>query len=149
MQRRLDSERELHNRHFASRASDCAGRPPLLAHPELLRPRRRYQPAGERLLFDEQRVYSYLASFTLSRKVSSKGQIQLGGRLRSVGSRLANQTVNVRCDADSREWLVTSDDGVELKRLSIDGLDVFSLTGLSEEASVELAPIQLTLPLAA
>lgn len=37
LQRRLDSERELHNTLFASRASDCQGRPPLVAHPDLLR----------------------------------------------------------------------------------------------------------------
>ncbi|HJZ45958.1 MAG TPA: helix-turn-helix domain-containing protein [Roseiflexaceae bacterium] len=40
LQQRLDTEREMHNRFFASRASECAGRPALLAHPELLRPRR-------------------------------------------------------------------------------------------------------------
>ena len=33
LQQRLDIEREQHNGWFPSRASDCAGRPPLLAHP--------------------------------------------------------------------------------------------------------------------
>jgi len=149
LQHRLDSERELHNRHFASRASDCGGRPPLVAHPELLRPRRRYQPDWERALFDEERVYAYLATIPLSRKVSSKGQIQLGGRSRSVGSRFANQTVTVRCEAASREWVVTDADGVELKRLPIEGLDTSSLTGVPAEETLEFPPIQLTLPLAA
>jgi hypothetical protein len=101
------------------------------------------------VLFDEERVYAYLATTTLSRKVSSKGQIQLGGRSRSVGSRFANQTVTVRCEAASREWVVINADGVELKRLSIEGLDTCSLTGLPAEETLELPPIQLTLPLAA
>jgi hypothetical protein len=57
LQMRLDLEREQHNAWFPSRASDCAGRPPLRAHPELLMPRRPYQPFWERELFDEQRVY--------------------------------------------------------------------------------------------
>jgi hypothetical protein len=62
LQGRLDAERELHNQHFASRASNCAGRPPLVAHAELLQPRRPYRPEWERALFDMQRVYRYSSS---------------------------------------------------------------------------------------
>jgi transposase-like protein len=149
LQQRLDAERELHNRSFACRASDCAGRPPLLAHPELLRPRREYHLEWERALFDEQRVYAYLATVSLTRKVTSTGQIHLYGVLRSVGRGLAGQSVSVQCEARTRVWVVSQADGTELKRLPIEGMDVISLTGIADTPSVELPPIQLTLPLAA
>jgi transposase InsO family protein len=149
LQQRLDTERELHNQVFASRASDCRGRPPLRAHPELLRARRPYRMEWERALFDEQRVYAYVASIPLTRKVSKSGQIQLGGQSRSVGRAYAEQTVRVQCDAATREWVVTAADGMEIKRLSIQGLDVTSLTGIAEQPSEQQLPLQLTLPLAA
>lgn len=149
LQQRLDSERDLHNCFFASRASDCRGRPPLLAHPELLRPRRPYRVEWERALFDQQRVYAYLASIPLNRKVSKTGQIQLGGQARSVGRAYAAQTVTVQCDPHTREWVVSVTDQGEVKRLAIHGLDVTSLTGIPDIPTVDLPPIQLTLPLAA
>ena len=117
LQQRLDIEREQHNRCFPSRASDCAGRPPLVAHPELLRPRRPYRLECERQLFDLQRVYDYLATIRLERKVSSTGQIQLRGQSRGVGRALGGQTVIVQCDAEAHEWVVHQADGLELKRL--------------------------------
>jgi transposase-like protein len=149
LQQRLDTERDLHNRFFASRASDCAGRPPLLAHPELLRPRRPYRLEWERVLFDEQRVYAHLAMVSLTRKVTSTGQIHLYGALRSVGRGLAAQTVTVRCDPQARVWVVTQADGAEVKRLPVQGMDVTALTGIAAIPAVDLPPIQLTLPLAA
>lgn len=149
LQQRLDAERELHNHYFPSRASDCAGRPPLLAHPELLRPRRPYRVEWERALFDEQRVYDYLASIPLERKVSRTGQIQLCGRSRSVGRAIAGQVVRVECDALRREWVVRLISGVEVKRLPIVGLDAPSLTGIADVKAHDLPPLQLTLPLAA
>jgi hypothetical protein len=38
---------------------------------------------------------------------------------------------------------------MEIKRLSIQGLDVTSLTGIAEQPSEQQLPLQLTLPLAA
>ena len=149
LQARLDSERELHNRWFPSRASDCAARPPLVAHPELLRPRRPYAPERELELFDEQRVYDYLAGIALERKVSRSGQIQLGGQARSVGRAAAGQVVRVVCDAATRAWVVRVTNDVEIKRLPIHGLDATSLTGIAERSLHELPPLQLTLPLVA
>jgi hypothetical protein len=149
LQQRLDSEREQHNRWFPSRASDCAGRPPLLAHPELQHPRRPYRLECERQLFDLQRVYDYVATIPLERKVSSTGQIQLRGRACGVGRAYAGQTVIVQCDSSSHEWVVKQPDGVAVKRLPIGGLDVTALTGITDVPMPDLLPIQLTLPLAA
>lgn len=149
LQERLDSEREMHNRWLPSRASDCAGRPPLVAHPELLRPRRPYALEQERALFDEQRVYDYLAGIGLERKVSSAGQVQIGGQSRSVGRAAAGQVVKVVCDATTREWVVRVANDVEIKRLPIQGLDATTLTGITEVSMHDLPPLQLTLPLVA
>jgi len=149
LQQRLDIEREQHNRFFPSRASDCAGRPPVMAHPELLRPRRPYRLECERQLFDEQRVYDYLATIDLERKVSSTGQIQLRGRSRAVGRAYAGQSVIVQCDSQTHDWVVNLADGSYVKRLPIDGLDVTTLTGITDMPRADLPPIQLTLPLAA
>lgn len=146
LQARLDAERAQYNRLFPALASDCAGRPPLLAHPELRHPRRPYRPECERQLFDGQRVYDYLATFLLERKVSQVGQIQLGGHSLGVGRAYAGQKLLVRCDPQAREWMVWTPDGVEVARLPIQGLDVASLTGLPDTPSPELSPIQLTLP---
>jgi transposase-like protein len=149
LQARLDCEREMHNRWLPSRASDCAGRSPLVAHPELLRPRRPYAIERERELFDEQRVYDYLAGIVLERKVSRSGQIQLGGRSRSVGRAASGQLVQVVCDAAHREWVVRVASDEEIKRLSIHGFDVSRLTGIAEGSTHDLPPLQLTLPLVA
>jgi putative transposase len=149
LQQRLDIEREQHNRWFPSRASDCAGRPPLVAHPELLRPRRAYRLEWEQHLFDLQRVYDYLMTIPLERKVSSTGQIQLRGRSCSVGRAYAGQTVLVQCDAQTHEWVVQQQDGVAVKRLPISGLEVTALTGITDVPLPELPAIQLTLPFVA
>jgi transposase InsO family protein len=149
LQARLDQERDMHNRWLPSRASDCAGRPPLVAHTELLRPRRPYALEQERELFDEQRVYDYLAGIELERKVSRTGQIQLGGRSRSVGRAAAGQMIRVVCDASRREWVVRIASGDEIKRLTIHGFDVGQLTDIMDEPMHNLPPLQLTLPLVA
>jgi hypothetical protein len=146
LQQRLDLEREQHNVWFPSRASDCHGRPPLRAHPELLQPRRPYRPECERQLFDIERVYVYLATIRLERKVSSTGQIQLSGRSRSVGRAYAGQAVWVGCDPHAHQWVVSSTAGAELARLSIDEVTVSALTGLPDEPAPMVIPIQLTLP---
>ncbi len=88
LQQALDRERQLHNTQFPTHASDCAGQSPLMAHPELLNPRRYYQPEIELALFDLQRVYDYLATFTFTRTVSDAGQVSLGRQIYSLGKQL-------------------------------------------------------------
>lgn len=153
LQQALDRERHLHNALFPSRASDCAGRPPLVAHPELLYPRRAYPPDGELALFDLQRVFDFLAEFVLPRRVSSTGVVSLGRRLYSVGRCHAGKTVQVQCDPLTREWVFwekapaeASGTEHELGRRPVKGLDVLSLTGLAPAAIVLAQAVQLTLP---
>lgn len=63
-----------------SSAKNCQGRTPIEAYPELLSPTRSYSLHEELTLFDSRRIDSNLVSLSWSRKVSEKGQIQLGGR---------------------------------------------------------------------
>lgn len=150
LQQALDRERKVHNQLFPSLASDCAGHAPLVAHPELLAPRRYYQPELELALFDLQRVYDYLATFTFERKVSSSAQVSLGRQMYSLGKKLVREqgveTVLARFDAHHGEWVFYTKAGKELARRPPKGLDVRDLTGLDPSYVSVTQPVQLTFP---
>lgn len=150
LQQALDRERKVYNHWFPSRASDCAGRPPLTAHPELLRPRRPYQPEQELALFDIQHVYDYLATFTFKRKVSASGQVSLGRRMYSLGKKLVRErkieTVLARFDPIDKQWVFLTEAKAELVRRPPKGLNIQTLTGLEPQAVELPQPLQLTLP---
>jgi hypothetical protein len=57
--------------------------------------------------------------------------------------------VIVQCDSKTHEWVVHLADSTYVKRLPIDGLDVTTLTGITDMPLADLPPVQLTLPLAA
>jgi hypothetical protein len=152
-QQALDRERNLHNLEFPSRASGCNGNPPLQAHPELLHARRPYHPQQEAILFDMQRVYHYLAGFTFERKVNRNGQVTLKGHHYTVGLAHKEKQIYVRLDEQTQEWIFLERDEQgqdhELSRRPLFGIDFCSLTGLEKPVClVDLAPIQLMLPLA-
>lgn len=153
-QQALDRERDIYNHQFPSRASDCNGQSPLQAHPALLRPRRPYQPNWEVLLFDLQRVFDFLATFTFERKVNRNGQVTLKGHHYTVGLSHRDKYIQVRLDANTQEWLFLERDEQgqerELSRRPLVGLDFKTLSGLERLQHLPtLPPIQLTLPLAA
>jgi len=149
----LDQERYLYNHLFPSRASDCQRQPPLTAHAELLQPRRPYSPENELSLFDLQRVFDYLATFTFERRVSASGTIGLEAHQCSIGRRHKGKLVKVRCDPVQHEWVIyeTCQSGEqveekELLRRPIHSLNVQFLTGLDTSLPLIAMPIQLTLP---
>ena len=150
LQPALTRERDMHNHRFPSQASDCAGRPPLTAHPELLRPRRYYQPELELALFDLQRVCDYLATFTFKRTVNASAQVSLGRRMYSLGKKLVRErrvkTVLARFDADQKQWLFLTEGEEELAWRPPKDLDVQTLTGLDPQITRVTQPVQLTLP---
>lgn len=153
LQASLNKECSVYNHLFPSRASDCGGKPPLVAHPELLHPRKPYTPELELALFDIRRVYHFLAEFTFARTVNVAGQVSLGRTLYSIGRRFNGKSVLVRLDPDTCEWIfvepIQQDDKTieeELTRLPIKHLDVTSLTGLVPQPIELPEPIQLTLP---
>jgi hypothetical protein len=130
-----------------SRAEGCAGRPPIVAHPELLTPPRPFQPEWELAQFQLHRVDAYLATFTWPRSVSQTGQVDLGHQRYTVGRAFAQRQVTIRFDPASREFVFYHPDrpAQEVKRRPARGLDVADLTGLVSWPQA-LGPQQLPLP---
>lgn len=95
LQDQVDTDWDELNTECPSRARGCHGLPPLVAHPELLIPRRPYRPEWELDLFDLKRVDSFLATQTWLRTVSQTGQVALGGYRYGLGMAWAEQTVSV------------------------------------------------------
>lgn len=150
LQHILDQSTHELNFELSSRAKDCAGRPPIVAYPELLQPRRPFQPEQELALFDLKRVDAYLATFTWSRVVDKNGVVSLGGKRRrySIGRTYAGHKVNIRFDPADRHFIfsqVNDPDNI-VKRLPAKHLDVSDLMGL-ETCPVGPGPQQLPLPL--
>lgn len=128
-----------------SYAVGCAGKPPVVAHPDLLQPRRPYQPHHESALFDLQRVDHFLTQFTWQRKVTASGQVSLGGQHHyySLGRAYAQQRVWIRFDPADRHFVFFADASATqcLARRQARHLSVADLTGLPPQ------PVQLSLPL--
>lgn len=131
----LDQSLDELNYELPSRAGGCQGRPPILAHPELLRPRRPFEPQWEWAFFDLQRVDDFLASQSWKRIVHSNGAVPLGGKRRrySLGRRYARQEVEVRFDPADRHFVfaLCSAPHLPIKRLPAKRLDRNALTGMA------------------
>lgn len=123
------------NRKLPSRGRDCNGRSPLQAYPEAENPRRPYSPEKELEIFSLERVYRYLAEQHWWRRVSTVGQISLGGHVYGVGRSHARQDVRITFDADAVEFVVEDSHQREIKRLTPQGLTVQEITGLEPPAS--------------
>jgi hypothetical protein len=156
LQGQVDADWHELNAECPSRAKGCHGQPPLVAHPELLIPRRPYQPEWELDLFDLQRVDDYLATQTWLRTVSQVGQVSLGGYRYGLGVAWAGQTVTISFEAQARQFIFTQvrpetkhgQPPPELPplRRAAQGLTTQDLTGLPA-ALAELPVYQLALPL--
>lgn len=92
------------NAEYPSRAHGCGGRPPLLAHPELLHSQRRYTRQKEADCFDLRRVDAYLSTLVWERRVGKTGQITLSGshETYSVGRQYYRQIVQIQFDPQDR-----------------------------------------------
>lgn len=108
LQAQVDADWTELNSVCPSRAGDCAGRPPLTAHPELTIPRRLYCPEQEAALFDLRAVDAYLAQFTWLRTVSSHGQLRLGSHGYGLGRAWAGQTVAIQFGPLQRAFVFTA-----------------------------------------
>jgi Homeodomain-like domain len=150
LQRILDCSTYKLNFELPSRARGCAGQPPVVAHPDLLQPRRPFQPERELALFDLQRVDAYLATFTWRRMVDKNGRVALGKHhcYYSVGRAHAGHEVVVRFEPTRRQFIFAEDGalGTVIKQLPAKGLDISDLTGCAAWPSGPGAQ-QLLLPL--
>jgi transposase InsO family protein len=145
LQRWLDLSVDQLNFELPSQAHGCYGKPPVEAHPDLLKPSRWFQPEQELANFDLQRVYDYLAESTWERTVSKVGRIDLGGFRYGVGSRFSGKRITIRFDPASCEFVLYGGQTL-IRRHPARGLSVQDLTGLGRHAS-SLGPQQLWLPL--
>jgi hypothetical protein len=102
-----------------SRNPNCAGQPPLIAHPELAQPRRPYQPDQEQHLFELQRVYTYLNQWQWQRKVDCLGSISIADFTRRVSPNHLGQIVKVRFEVATYEFVAAAMDGTELRRFTL------------------------------
>ena len=146
LQQRVDADWAELNAECPSRARGCHGQPPLVAHPELLVPRRPYQPKQEGNLFDRARVEAYLARKTWIRTVSQVGQVTVGNHRYGLGIAWAGQTVSIRFEAPQRQFLFTqvksptkygrTPPQLDPIGLDIQGLTVEILTGLPIQQGV-------------
>lgn len=138
------------NYELPSRAEECAGRPPIQAHPELLHPRRSFRPEQELAHFDIKRMDAYLASLVWRRKVSQTGQICIGGshHYYTVGRAYAQCEVLVRFDPVDRHFVFYAANAPEqeLVRRSARRLNVEDISGLATFPQ-GLLPQQIPLPL--
>jgi len=107
LQTQVDADWNELNTECPSRARGCNGQPPVIAHPELLTPRRPYRPEWERELFDLGRVDRALSLLTWIRTVSQNGQVMLGGRPYGLGVAWAGQTVSIGFEKDTRRFVFT------------------------------------------
>ena len=76
-------------------------------------------------------VFSFLASGTWVRKVSAVGQIDFYHRRYSVGAQYRHQHLRIHLDAEQKQWVVRSDENVEVKRFSADFISQENIRGLS------------------
>jgi len=81
----------------------------LAAFPGLTANPRRYVPSQDAQHWRLERVLVYLAEFTFERKVEKTGQISLFANTYAVGRRFARQTLDIRLDPTTREWVFTDD----------------------------------------
>ena len=107
LQSQVDADWHELNTACPSRARGCHGQPPVIAHPEILTPRRPYRPEWERELFDLGRVDRALSSLTWTRTVSQSGQVMLGGHPYGLGMAWAGQTVSIGFDISTRHFVFT------------------------------------------
>jgi hypothetical protein len=102
-----------------SRNPQCQGQPPVVAHPELLLPRRPYSPDDEARRFDMQRVYDYLSCWSWQRKVDPQGCISMADHNRRIHRGYCGQVVNVRFDPLTQVFVASAVDGTELRRFTL------------------------------
>jgi hypothetical protein len=88
----------------------------LAAHPELSAQPRPYRREAEEAEWQLERVTSHLGQGKWRRQVSQRGQISIYGKAYEVGRACGGQSVWVRLDAATGEWVIEGKEGEELRR---------------------------------
>ena len=86
-------------------------------YPGLAHSGRPYDPAREPELWEWSRVTEHLATYAVSRRVDSRGQVSLYNRNHYVGQIHKGKNVYVMYDPNRNDWLFTTRDGQQLRTL--------------------------------
>ncbi len=120
LQSALDQRRAFLNETYPNRA--LGGQAPLQADPTAGYSGHPYAPEQEATLLDPQRVYAYLAQHRWFRRVTDRGQFELGGYRYGLGAAWGQQTVQLTFDPQTLELVCQSEDGQQERRLPPKGL---------------------------
>lgn len=107
------------------------GRSRVEAYPGLLLRDRPYQREEEPRLWDEHRVYTYLAQGVWRRRADRVGQIWIYNRGYIVGRKYRGQEIDVRLDPHRLEWVSLDLRGEELRRFPAEQLMRERIIGLT------------------
>ena len=121
------------NERLPSRAKACHGQIPLSAHPEALTPRRPYSRTQEASRFSMERVFTYLAQGRWVRRASTHGQFKFADAVYSAGRRFENQPVLITFTPDTHEFVISTPEGVEIKRLPGTCINEAAIRGLADD----------------
>ena len=121
---RTELQEHLHRACLIQREQypSIAGRPRIEAFPELRRIERPYTSEAEETQWDLARVDGFLSDQVLYRRANARGAIWLYGWGRTLGRAHRGTEVCVRFDRPSRYWVVSNNQGEELKRLPAEEL---------------------------
>ncbi len=117
--------------------------PPLVAHPEALRPRRTYRPEWEIDMLRLDRVYAYLSQGRWFRKASNIGAVTLGQVIYCLGRPWQKQEVEITFDTEDHDLVFQAPEMT--KRLPIRGISAEELMGQMGSLA-HLKDFQLSLP---
>lgn len=139
----LDDRRQRYNHELPVRASDCHGRPPLLAHPQAMHSGRPFQPALEWELFDLAWVDAYLAGRVWTRQVNTAGNVSFMDQQYTLGRAYVHQTVSLRFLLETRCFHFTLANGTALLDRPARGLNPEDLIGFFPLSLALTIPWQL------
>ncbi len=126
LQRRVDETDRLQREAYAGPGQ----RPRWQEFPGLKHSGRTYRRRAEDNLWDLERVKCHLAQYVVRRKVDPLGKVSLYNRPRPVSRAWIGRVVNVGFDADEACWVVTADDGQELRRIAAPEVSREAVMGL-------------------
>jgi hypothetical protein len=126
LQRRADETDRLQREAYAGPGQ----RPRWQEFPGLAHSGRAYRPGREESLWDLERVKKQLARYVVRRKVDPLGKVSIYNRPRPVGRAWIGKVVNVGFDAEDGCWVVTTDDGQELRRIEAPEVSREAIRGL-------------------
>lgn len=99
----LQQRNEFLNVHLP--CATFGGKTIVEANPQVKQPRRIYSVQYEENIFDLNNIYNYLAKGRWIRKVSSVGQVVIGGKHYGVGKAWARQQIEITFDLDRKQFV--------------------------------------------